>query len=183
MEAAITIDELVARAKQHQSQYQPMPLIEELQASGQGKKPVMIITCMDPRIFPDHLFGLKFGEALVVRNIAGHPRPQLNDILAIDIGLGVAEIMIIHHTDCGSTHFTNAGVRDKLKELHPDSPAVANLDSMDFGAVHQKPVEQSVVDDMNFIRKEAPFVRDGLREKVRGFMLDIKTGELREVKA
>ena len=37
-------------------------------------------------------------DALVMRNICGHIAPILNDIVALDVFLGLSDIMVVHHT-------------------------------------------------------------------------------------
>jgi carbonic anhydrase len=69
-----------------------------------------IVTCMDSRTDPADFLGIRFGEAIVARTIAGRVTPAVIQGLSF-IGYLVEamapegpyfEAAIIHHTDCGS---------------------------------------------------------------------------------
>jgi carbonic anhydrase len=83
----------------------------------------IIIGCADMRVDPVHLFGMKPGEALVLRNIGGRITPGLLEQLGllgrigevageIPGGGGDFHIIVLQHTDCGITRL--AGDPDKL---------------------------------------------------------------------
>ena len=59
-------------------------------------------------------FGIKPDERVIVfRNAGGHVRLALEDIVVIDalIGQGMKELLIVHHTDCGCSHFRATEVK------------------------------------------------------------------------
>ena len=70
-----------------------------------------IVTCIDPRVDPAQILGVKLGEAIVQRNIGGRITPaNIADIAYIGYLVDVKapegpyfEVAIVHHTDCGST--------------------------------------------------------------------------------
>lgn len=83
----------------------------------------VIIGCADMRADPAHVFGIKPGEAVVIRNIGGRITPGLLEQLgllgrigevakAIPGGGGEFHIIVLQHTDCGMTRL--AGDPDKL---------------------------------------------------------------------
>src|SRR5215475_10029507 len=83
----------------------------------------IIIGCADMRADPAHVFGIKPGEAVVMRNIGGRITPGLLEQLGLlgrigeiagKIPGGGAEfhIIVLQHTDCGMTRL--AGDTDKL---------------------------------------------------------------------
>ncbi len=59
-----------------------------------------LVTCVDPRVFPEQILGLEVGEAFVFRTVAGHPHSTVEDIAAVSIqGHDCVEnVIIIHHT-------------------------------------------------------------------------------------
>jgi carbonic anhydrase len=74
----------------------------------------IIIGCADMRADPAHVFGLKPGEAVVMRNIGGRITPGLLEQLGllgrigevageIPGGGGDFHIVVLQHTDCGIT--------------------------------------------------------------------------------
>src|SRR6202046_4852422 len=86
-----------------------------------------ILTCMDARIDPAKLAGLREGDAHVIRNAGGRASDDAIRSLVISYKLlGTREWFVIHHTDCGMLTFTNDIMRDLLAssletaELGPD---------------------------------------------------------------
>jgi len=70
-----------------------------------------IVTCIDPRVDPAQILGVRLGEAIVQRDIGGRITPAvIADIAYIGYLVDAKapegpyfEVAIIHHTDCGST--------------------------------------------------------------------------------
>jgi carbonic anhydrase len=78
------------------------------------KVKAIIIGCADMRVEPADIFGIKPGEAVVIRNIGGRITPGLLEQLGllgrigqvageIPGGGGEFHIIVLHHTDCGIT--------------------------------------------------------------------------------
>jgi carbonic anhydrase len=74
----------------------------------------VIIGCADMRVDPAHVFGIKPGEAVVLRNIGGRITPGLLEQLGllgrigevageIPGGGGEFHLIVLQHTDCGIT--------------------------------------------------------------------------------
>jgi carbonic anhydrase len=84
--------------------------------------------------------------------------------------LGTREVLVIHHKDCGMFAFTNEDLRGKLKA---ETGQDADIDFLPFSDL-----DQSVRDDVEAIRS-SPFVSQDA--SVRGFIYDVKTGQLAEV--
>jgi carbonic anhydrase len=74
----------------------------------------IIIGCADMRVDPAHVFGMKPGEAVVMRNIGGRITPGLLEQLGLlgrigevagetPGGGGDFQIIVLQHTDCGIT--------------------------------------------------------------------------------
>ncbi|MGA2537301.1 MAG: carbonic anhydrase [Terracidiphilus sp.] len=88
----------------------PMPSLPQ---SLQTLKAV-IIGCADMRVDPAQVLGIKPGEAVVMRNIGGRVTPGLLEEFGllgrigevagtIPGGGGEFHLIVLHHTDCGST--------------------------------------------------------------------------------
>jgi carbonic anhydrase len=74
-----------------------------------------ILTCMDARIDPAKLAGLKEGDAHVVRNAGGRASDDAIRSIVISYKLlGTREWFVIHHTQCGMELFTDEIIRDLL---------------------------------------------------------------------
>lgn len=72
-----------------------------------------VIGCVDPRVDPSDVLGLKLGEAAVIRNVGGRVTPatlrtleMLSKVLQARTGgprPGGVHYAVLHHTDCGIT--------------------------------------------------------------------------------
>lgn len=162
----------------------PFPLPTRTQIPKQSKIPGIdknaTVTCADPRCVPESFLATTPADGLVTfRNVGGHITPQvITDILALDGFMGITGILVVHHTDCGTTHFKDAAIREGLKARVPSR--AAEIEGMGFGAIEDLP--QSVRDDIAKLRS-SPLVREELKGEVYGFVYDIKTGALGAVEA
>jgi carbonic anhydrase len=132
---------------------------------------VAVIACMDVRLNVYGILGLREGEAHVIRNAGGVITDDTIRSLAISQRLlGTTEIMLIHHTDCGMLTFTDdafkAGIQTETG-IKPEWAAEAFAD-----------LDDDVRQSIRRIRA-SPFIPH--TEAVRGFVLDVGTGLLREV--
>jgi carbonic anhydrase len=130
-------------------------------------KRLAVLTCMDARIDPARILGLEKGDAHVLRNAGGVVTEDAIRSLAISQHLlGTDEIVLMHHTDCGMEGLSDDTLAERAGE-RPPWP-VHGFDDL----------EQSVRDSVRLI-EESPFVPN--TSKVRGFVYDVRTGELREI--
>ncbi len=66
-----------------------------------------VIGCVDSRVDPSDVLGLKLGEAVIMRNIGGRVTPEALRSWALLGRLGAGHspsgghLAIVHHTDCG----------------------------------------------------------------------------------
>jgi carbonic anhydrase len=72
-----------------------------------------VIGCVDSRVDPSDVLGLKLGEAVVMRNIGGRVTPEALRSWALLGRLGAGQLpgdgqlAILHHTDCGIRRLTS----------------------------------------------------------------------------
>ena len=129
MSSAI-VEELLQRADATASTHVPLPTFPEL---GDNAPHTLIVSCADPRINPEAIFQLSPSDGVAVfRTIAGHPQTALHGILALDVALRMDDILVLHHTDCGSTYFTEDGIKSGLKQRCPGH--AADIESRVYGA-------------------------------------------------
>ena len=111
------------------------------------------------------------GEAHVIRNADGVVTDDEIRSLAISQRLlGTAEIILIHHTDCGMLTFTDDSFKRSIQDetgIKPEWAAEAFTDL-------DEDVRQSVARI-----KASPFIPR--KDAVRGFVFDVATGKLNEV--
>ena len=132
-----------------------------------------IVTCMDSRLDVFAALGLDNGQAHVLRNAGGVITDDVIRSLAISQRrLGTREVVLIHHTDCGLELITDDGFRAELQEATGMTPPFAIETFTDVAA----DVRQSIARVRN-----SPFLPH--RDRVRGFVYDVDTGEIREISA
>ena len=131
-----------------------------------------VVTCMDSRLDVFAALGLGDGEAHVLRNAGGVITDDVIRSLAVSQRrLDTREVMLIHHTDCGMQTLTDDGFRVELQQATGVAPAWAIESFSDVDA----DVRQSI---LRVRRSEFLPHRDG----VRGFVYDVDTHRLREVR-
>ncbi len=76
---------------------------------------VAIVTCMDSRIDPLNMLGLSPGDAKIFRNPGGRVTSQALEALVLGVHLlGVERVLVIPHTRCAMTMFSEQELRDKV---------------------------------------------------------------------
>jgi carbonic anhydrase len=100
-----TVVELVSRNGQVSLTHQPLPTFKENGEAGMGPPRIAIISCADPRVTPEKYFNLGPMDAVVFRNVAGHPQSCWKDIAALDTfqieffkNSGFEQLIVVHHT-------------------------------------------------------------------------------------
>lgn len=135
-------------------------------------KKLAVVACMDARLDVHRILGLQEGEAHVIRNAGGVATDDAIRSLVISQRLlGTEEILLIHHTDCGMLTFTDDDVKRKIQSEVGIRPPFA-LEAFPS-------LEEDVRQCIARIKASAFIPR---KDRVRGFIYDVKTGRLREVK-
>lgn len=130
-----------------------------------------VVTCLDARIDPYQMLGLKAGEANVIRNAGGVVSDDVLRSLAISHALlGTREALVIGHTDCGMLTFTNEEMRARLHEEGLDAGEVDFLPFSDLDAGVRDSVERV---------RASRLLPDSFG--AAGFVYDVRTGRLRKV--
>jgi carbonic anhydrase len=136
-------------------------------------KHIAIVTCMDARLSPYVMLGLREGDAHVIRNAGGViTDDEIRSLLISQRLLGTTEVILVHHTDCGMLTFSDDEVADQIESdtgVRPPFPLESFPD-----------LDGNVRDSMEKI-KSNPFIPN--KDSVRGFVYEVETGRLREVPA
>src|SRR5882757_9065592 len=75
-----------------------------------------IVTCMDARIKVFDVFGLRHGEAHILRNAGGIVTDDIIRSLAVSQRkLTTREVIVMQHTSCGLSQFTDDEFKDELE--------------------------------------------------------------------
>ncbi|MGH4009827.1 MAG: beta-class carbonic anhydrase [Pseudonocardiaceae bacterium] len=132
---------------------------------------IAVVACMDARIDPVQLLGLRPGEAHVIRNAGGVVTDDVIRSLAVSQRkLGTTEVMLVHHTKCGMATFTDEDFWSELQETTGLRPTWAVETFRD--------TESDVRQSVERVRR-SPFLAN--TTAVRGFVVDVQTGDLAEV--
>jgi len=132
----------------------------------------MILTCIDARVDPAHIFNLDLGEAVVVRNTGGRVTPAvIDEIAALSVMINQMnggqdtpfELILMQHTHCGSERLADPNLAAAIKSK--TGVDVAQL------AIHDH--EESLREDLETLRT-SPAVPDYLT--VSTMIYDVKTG-------
>jgi len=139
-----------------------------------------LVSCLDSRANPYNFLQLKPGEAIVIRNVGGRVKSSLTDILALDTQFGLNKIIVVQHSNCGSSHLKENDVREHVKTKTEDSANAEAWEKAVMGYV-STPSEQCIKDDLALLQQQ-PHIRKELAESAVGMWLDVETGLLKEVK-
>jgi carbonic anhydrase len=142
-----------------------------------GKRPapkIAVVTCMDPRLSDlPGILGLPQADLDVIRT--GGPavtEDVLAELVVSNRVLGTTEILLLNHTGCGFTTFTDEELNAKLTAATGDS-SPAPMRFFSYKDPEENTRQQiAKVRAHPWIAKEVP---------VRGFIFDVETGLIREV--
>jgi len=174
-------------------------------------KRLAIVTCMDSRLDLFDVLGLELGEAHIIRNAGGLATDDVvRSLVLSQRTLGTERIMLIHHTRCGMLAFTDDLLKAGLEGDPAAAKLLAQATSRDFTScstsaaspqafhafrgpiepLDAPPSEKSMerlswdvrrgmaaIKSHPWLPKEGP---DAVT--VRGFVYDVDTGKLEEVK-
>ena len=141
------------------------------------KYPVLILTCMDPRIDIYRILGLNIGDVFVLRN-AGNVVTQdtLRSILIAIHEYNVKNVVVLGHLDCGMTKIRLEHLNLKIL---PKTRDIIRKTEMNFDAEFRdffKPFIDSikiVINQVNTLREFKGFPE---YVKIIGMLYDVDTG-------
>lgn len=133
-----------------------------------------IVTCMDSRIEPLEMLGLRPGDAKIIRNAGARVTPDvLRTLVLATHALGVTRIMVVAHTKCKMASAT----QEEVERLIAEQSGV-DARSLDFHLITDQ--RSTLERDVQAVRSW-PFLPPGL--PVGGFVYDVDTGWLETVVA
>ncbi|MEG0729639.1 MAG: carbonic anhydrase [Anaerovoracaceae bacterium] len=152
------------------------------------EKKLAILTCMDARLtelLPAAL-GIKNGDAKIIKNAGGiiaHPFGSVVRSLIIAImTLGVNQIMVIGHTDCGVKGLDASTI---VEDLQARGVSKEKIDMVRFCGVNFEKwlggfdcANESIASTIKILN-EHPLIPSDV--EIKGFIMDSVTGELTPV--
>lgn len=156
----------VLSANQEWAARTPHPKLAPVAAAG-----LAVLTCMDSRIDPLGMLGLKPGDAKILRNAGARVTDDvLRTTVLASYLLGVSRMMIVQHTTCAMADTTEEEVYAKIAANGgPDARSISFKTSANQ--------EDAIRRDVQRIRSW-PYL-DKL--EVGGFLLDLATGVVHPV--
>lgn len=158
---------------------------EQYRTSKYPEKKLAILSCMDTRLLEllPAALGLKNGDAKIIKNAGGviaHPFGSVvRSLLVAIVELGVTEVMVIGHTDCGVRHIETDKMLEKLKQrgISEEHIKLTEYCGVDFESwlCGFDTVQSSVNHTVKLLR-EHPLIPKDVR--MEGFVMDSITGEL-----
>lgn len=139
---------------------------------GKAHAGVAIVTCMDSRIDPLAMLGLKHGDAKIFRNPGGRVTPQALEALVLGVHLlNVERILVVPHTRCAMTTATEETLQERIG-------AATGQDAtwQSFGVVDDQVAR--LRQDVRKVRSH-PLIPDAVR--VGGFVYDVDSGLMEQV--
>ncbi|MFN8195094.1 MAG: carbonic anhydrase [Nocardioidaceae bacterium] len=130
---------------------------------------VALVTCMDSRIDPLRMLGLRHGDAKIFRNPGGRVTPQALEALVLGVHLlGVRRILVVPHTRCAMTAHTERELQERVA-----ASAGADASWQHFNVVDDQLAR--LEEDVRRVRSH-PLVPETIA--VGGFVYDVDTGLL-----
>ena len=159
---------------------------QKFKTSKYPDKKLAILTCMDTRLvelLPAAL-GVRNGDVKIVKNAGGMiTNPFDSAIRSLLIGiieLGVEEVMVIGHTDCGVAHIN---AKMMIEHLLKRGISQDHIDMMRYCGVNFEKwlrgfdeVETSVQETVDFLINHPLMPKDVV---IKGYVIDTDTGELK----
>lgn len=140
--------------------------------TGQAKKGLAIVTCMDSRIDPLRIVGMTTGDAKILRNAGARVTEDVLRTLLLAVHLlGVNRVLVMPHTDCRMASGTE-------EEIHQEIWKSAGVDTRAFEMRTVRDQGAAVITDLIRIRS-FPLMPKKL--EVRGAIYDVQTGQLTQV--
>ena len=137
--------------------------------AGTAAKGLAVLTCIDSRVDPLALLGLRAGDAKIIRNAGARVTADALRSLVIAVNLlGVTRVCVVHHTDCAMFGSTDDEIRARIAALRGvDASGWDFLAGTDQRATLQSDIE---------LIESCPLLPRDLQ--VGGFIFDVRTGEL-----
>lgn len=162
---------------------------EKYQTSKFPDRNVAIVACMDTRLtelLPAAL-GIKNGDVKLIKNAGGvimSPFDSVMRSLLIAVyELGVNEIMIIGHYDCGVQHMDGDLMIRHMKSRGVDEKSIDFLNYCGFNVKEWLTgfscVQEAVLKSVDLVRKHPLMPKDVI---IEGYLMDPETGKIEHVR-
>ena len=140
--------------------------------TGVASKGIAIVTCMDSRINPLSVIGMRSGDAKILRNAGARVTEDvLRTLVLATYLLGVNRILVMPHTNCRMAISEESDIHDLIEKQYG-----VDTRSLEFKTVSDQ--NSALISDVNLIRSY-PLIRKGV--EVGGAIYDVATGKITPV--
>ena len=137
--------------------------------TGADLRGLAIVTCMDSRINPLSVIGMKSGDVKILRNAGARVTEDvLRTLVLATYILNVSRILVMPHTDCKMAELSEGEIHKIIDEQYG-----VNTSSLEFRTT--KDQLGALASDLNRVRSY-PLLRQGV--SVAGAIYDVKTGAI-----
>ena len=162
----MSFDEILAANQEFQKSFQSQDL------TGFAVKGLAIVTCMDSRIEPLKVVGMKGGDAKILRNAGARVTEDVLRTLVLATHLlGVKRVLVMPHTDC--------------RMASADEPTIHQT-IFDASGIDTRSIEiRTVSDQLAALKTDVtriltyPLLPQGI--EVMGAIYDVKSGKLEKI--
>ena len=140
--------------------------------TGVAQRGLAIVTCMDSRINPLSVVGMKSGDAKILRNAGARVTEDvLRTLVLATYLLGVKRILIMPHTNCRMAMGEEADIHALIQKEHG-----VDTRSLEFRTVSDQ--RAALITDVNRVRSY-PLLNAGV--VVGGAIYDVTSGKITPV--
>jgi carbonic anhydrase len=137
--------------------------------SGRAAKGLAVVTCIDSRIEPLAVLGLRVGDAKIIRNAGARITDDALRSLVIAVNLlGVNRVALLHHTQCAMAGVSDEDMRERIAAASGADATGLEL----FTMADQRATAES---DIACLRA-SPLVPAAV--EIDAFLFDVHTGEV-----
>ena len=156
-------DDLLAANERYQAKF------HDPGVAGRAARGLAVLTCIDSRIDPLAMLGLKPGDAKIIRNAGARATPDAvrSLILASNL-LGVTRLCLVQHTDCAMVGRTEEDLRAKIGDMRgADASGWTFMTTLDQVTAMKEDVD---------LLRSCPLLPDDL--EIGCFVFDVRSGAL-----
>ena len=140
--------------------------------TGEARKGLAIVTCMDSRIDPLRIVGMEAGDAMILRNAGARVTDDvLRTLILATHLLNVNRVLVMPHTDCRMASATE-------DEMHALIMEKSGVDTRGVEIRTVKDQEAALIKDIGRI-ESYPLLKSGIT--VMGAIYDVKSGKLNPI--
>ena len=140
--------------------------------TGVAQKGLAIVTCMDSRINPLSVVGMRSGDAKILRNAGARVTEDvLRTLVLATYLLGVKRILIMPHTNCRMAQVDEAEIHREI-----DSKYGIDTSELEFKTVANQ--QAALIEDVHMVRNYH-LLNTGV--SVGGAIYDVATGKITPV--